>query len=428
MGAPVRATYSSVTTTTVTTSARLKREDFRRTKHDSAFSRWQVLIGPSDWENYEAGKEWAERYRVGNLPPVCGSGLYEIGVAVTRTDSGRDVDKLEPDRIVVVYLGQADNVRSRLQHYGRTGSHLVHHRCSAVPEPVGDGYRTGTFKEIFSRGYPIVYRWAPMKSKADAEHMEAKLLEKFDYGWNKVSNGARRPHDVLNKIDNISLKTNNIPKILKILQALSDQKVGITVKSENSSNHDEIFNFFGRVLKFSRSQPRSVSANPSTLVDQTRVCGVGLGDGLICSNLPVEGRKRCLEHKGRRLTKNVSMASNKQAFPQGNAVSKGIFPVCGVTQNDGSLCQMPPFPGWKRCEKHKGQRVGRVVSISMDSSSVNVDISLSNLGLGDYCRVDLGDGECCRSPPVKGRKRCEEHKGMRVDAYISKLSKMNWVT
>ena len=110
----------------------------------------QVLIGPWDWENHSAGKEGAERYRVANLPVVSGPGLYEIGVAVWRTDSGRDVAKLEPDRIVVVYLGQAENVRSRLQHYGRSGSHLVH--CH--------DQRTALFNDIFSRGYPIVYRWA----------------------------------------------------------------------------------------------------------------------------------------------------------------------------------------------------------------------------------------------------------------------------
>ncbi|KAL6558547.1 hypothetical protein OROMI_018897 [Orobanche minor] len=37
MGVPSSDTASS------TTSTRLKREDFRRTKHDSAFSQWKIL-------------------------------------------------------------------------------------------------------------------------------------------------------------------------------------------------------------------------------------------------------------------------------------------------------------------------------------------------------------------------------------------------
>lgn len=151
MGGPNPNPNHQIPKTTITSyPSRLKRENFQRTKHDKSFSKWKILIGPSDWEDYKASKEGAERYRVANLPSVCGPGLYEIGVAVCATGSGRDVDKLGSgsESIVVVYLGQADNVKSRLQHYGRSGSHLV------------NGF--GLFKDVFSRGFPIVYRWAPV--------------------------------------------------------------------------------------------------------------------------------------------------------------------------------------------------------------------------------------------------------------------------
>lgn len=81
---------------------------------------------------------------------------------------GRDINKLNPYQIVVVYLGQADNVRARLQQYGRSGAHLGNGRstgiktdCNIVPQQK----RPGLFELILSRCYPIVYRWAPVSSK-----------------------------------------------------------------------------------------------------------------------------------------------------------------------------------------------------------------------------------------------------------------------
>ncbi|XP_021751269.1 protein EFFECTOR OF TRANSCRIPTION 2 [Chenopodium quinoa] len=405
---------------TPTTTPRLKRENYRQTKHDTAFSKWKILIGPSDWVNYEAKKEGAERYRVANLPSVCNPGLYEIGVAVCHSDSGRDVSKLDTEFIVVVYLGQADNVRSRLQDYGRNGSHLIN-GC-------------GLFKEIFSRGYPIVYRWAPLKSKSDAERTEAKLLERFDYAWNKVNNGVRRPNDVLTKIEKISIRNNKIPKILKMLQSFSERKVGIQIKAEkfslgNKPSHDiyeENFNLFDRVFKFSRSQPRLVSTNPEAIVEdinKIHICGVISNDGTICSNSPFKGRKRCSEHKGRRLTsvsinsKIMTKDSSTDNSQVENFVNDEFSSICGVILLDSSPCTKSPFPGRKRCEEHKGMRINQIMSKSLIFKSV-IEKPLSDPDPADCCGVNLGDGKCCERQPVKGRKRHEQHKGMHVNACV----------
>ena len=71
-------------------------------------------------------KEGAERYRTQNIPN-CSScpGVYEIGVVVSlpRTE-GKSSSRLGSKSIIPVYLGQADNVRTRLQKYGRNGAHL----------------------------------------------------------------------------------------------------------------------------------------------------------------------------------------------------------------------------------------------------------------------------------------------------------------
>lgn len=124
----------------------------------------QILIGPSDWENYSLGKDGAERYRTHNLPSSCSCpGIYELGIARLSASSRR----FDPKEIVVVYLGQAENVRTRLQHYGRTGSHLEH-GDSTVLQSKGISKavqrRPGFFKETFSKGFSIMFRWAPVST------------------------------------------------------------------------------------------------------------------------------------------------------------------------------------------------------------------------------------------------------------------------
>ncbi|KAL1563300.1 protein EFFECTOR OF TRANSCRIPTION 2-like [Salvia divinorum] len=151
----------------------LKREDFQYILHHSSFSPWKKLIGGSDWKEHSLGKEGAERYRTQNLPNHTSPGAYELGIA---TSASRNLDSAS---VVPVYTGEASNVRARLQSYGRGGAHLA-----------------SLFADIFIRGLPIVYRWAPMESKEAAQRMEAELLQSYDYAWNKRSNGHRRPHHI----------------------------------------------------------------------------------------------------------------------------------------------------------------------------------------------------------------------------------------
>ncbi|KAK8559049.1 hypothetical protein V6N12_042337 [Hibiscus sabdariffa] len=134
---------------------RFNREDHKRTKHDSHFSKWKILIGAGDWEDHSEGKEGVGRYRVENLPKSSSSGLYELAIYRTHSSTRDHLGKLDPDKVLVVYLGEADNVRTRLQQYGRTGSHLGRN---------GSGDKgCGCFEDIFARGYSIVYRWAPKR-------------------------------------------------------------------------------------------------------------------------------------------------------------------------------------------------------------------------------------------------------------------------
>lgn len=63
----------------------------------------------------------------------------------------------------MVYLGQADSVRARLQQYGRSGSHLdtANSLGSAGKDAVNAlAAGPGLFREVFSRGYSVVFRCA----------------------------------------------------------------------------------------------------------------------------------------------------------------------------------------------------------------------------------------------------------------------------
>ncbi|MFQ6627697.1 hypothetical protein Gotur_005720, partial [Gossypium turneri] len=127
---------------------RSKREDHKKTDHDSHFSEWKLLVGPHDWKNGEGGA--VTRYRLENLPKSSGTGIYEL--AVCKLPSRDRHGKLEPD--LVVYLGKSENIRARLQQHGRDGTHL----CGKN----GFGENGCPLFDIFASGYSITYRWAPV--------------------------------------------------------------------------------------------------------------------------------------------------------------------------------------------------------------------------------------------------------------------------
>lgn len=276
---------------------RLKREQCDRTKHDSSFSRWKILIGPSDWEDYSKEKEGSTRYRIHNLPQKLGPGVYELGVAVSRSNLGREIYKLatDPRRIVVVYLGKADNVRARLQRYGRNGAHL-NNTCMSDDSSLRTG--RSLFQEIFSQGFPIVYRWAPMQNEGDALRTESQLLSTFDYAWNTISNGTRRPDDILQMLNKLASGTRTFSDVAKLLLPFTQRKVGIPIKSSKLPLTDDkldeadsgSYNVLSRVFKLNRSRPWIVqdTTGGSATHENAKICGVMLADGSICKRPPVE--------------------------------------------------------------------------------------------------------------------------------------------
>ncbi|XP_011626787.1 protein EFFECTOR OF TRANSCRIPTION 2 [Amborella trichopoda] len=392
---------------------RIRREEQSRTKLDHLFSKWEILIGPSDWGNYLLGKEGTEKYRIHNLPLSSSCpGIYELGVAPISTGLGRTIRKIDPSAIVVAYIGHADNVRTRLQHYGRSGSHLELVDPFVLPdngkpsEPVTTTNqclekRPGLFREAFSRGFYIVFRWAPMTTKREAGLAESRLLSNFDYAWNKGANGARRPADILAKLD----RTHSQSALLACLSrklghlkwnGITKKCIGIDINAgkleDEGSSGTITFEVSDTCEKESRGYERESGGvcrvpefKKSVEGESGVVCGVALGDGSICSRPPVEGRKRCSEHKGMRV--NASKLEEEGSYGTRTFKPNGTYGIASVFESESwGVCRVPEF-------KNSYERESGVV-----------------------CGVALGDGSICSRCPVEGRKRCSEHKGMRVNA------------
>ncbi|KAL1531371.1 protein EFFECTOR OF TRANSCRIPTION 2-like [Salvia divinorum] len=373
------------------TTTRLKREDFRRTKHDSAFSHWKILIGAFDWEDHSTGKEGVERYRTQNLPNWTSCpGVYELGIATSSPQSGKETRKLDSASVIPVYLGQADNLRTRLQQYGRDGAHLENGcatsktvNCQSVSSHKG----LGLFTDIFSRGLPIVYRCAPIKSKKDAEITEKQLLDRFDYAWNKGSNVSRRQDDIHKKLERLE-KASKFSLLAKRFMFSNQREVGVKIRNDSNLSGMGNSTIFSRILGVRRLQARPVQSDCADFGDN--ICGVATGHGSVCTSPPVAGRKRCAVHKGLRVNGYILKLDTEVTVPPNAANLKSGVETDREFNDFQDQTQRYITENHHPCEKATGKKFNLT------------------------CGFILEDGSSCKRSPVQGNKRCLEHKRRRI--------------
>lgn len=214
--------------------------------------------------------------------------------------------------------------------------------------------------------------------------------------------------------------------------------------------------------------------------DDTVICGVILSDGSMCSSSPVEGRKRCAEHKGMKTKELILTRNNGAKSKIHNACSESIaptdtesdgcgeqssifnpmnlplalgnypeskvssHPICGFISDDGSPCIRHPTKGRKRCDEHKGRKISdsksraatnrkwQYVNDAVSESSINEKTSeicipehVANKSWDPICGVELGNGFVCKRQPVIGRVRCDKHRGLKITRLLSNLTAMN---
>lgn len=279
-----------------------------------------------------------------------------------------------------------------------------------------------------------------MRDKKEAEKMEKKLLEFFDYAWNTSGNGTCRREDILSKLKNGMARSNSSPfsGFDQRERPLFGKKIGIKITPDlpplQETESVNKRSFLPQILKFVKSRPRLVQLDDGLYHQDVDICGVAVGNGHICKNKPVPGRKRCSDHKGKRITGIIpenesSVTSNQLPNPGRSPNHKPESPpikvtsdlleeydACGVVLGDGSVCKNRPVPGRKRCELHKGKRISRPKERHRCSSLDEYDI----------CGVVSGDGSVCGNRPVAGSKSCELHKGPKIVEHKPFCSMESW--
>nr|DAD44459.1 TPA_asm: hypothetical protein HUJ06_002689 [Nelumbo nucifera] len=265
-----------------------------------------------------------------------------------------------------------------------------------------------------------------MESKEEAEKTEAQLLGIFDYAWNKGGNCARRPDDILIKLNKITSSTIRFPYIARKLQKwrwdnpFIQKQVGITIKGRTSTlNGTELntcnykgWNNLLRILKVSRSQPQLVTGKSSLNDGHTPICGVALGDGSVCRNKPIEGRKRCGSHRGKKINGSI-LKLMTDADPK----------VFGMGLQDGCT-QEDPLHERKinSCDEEPEKHLSQHSKTYRSHPQMVVERCTTIEDHTTICGVVLSDGSVCRNQPSKGRKRCGQHKGKRINRITCKLS------
>lgn len=313
-----------------------------------------------------------------------------------------------------------------------------------------------------------------MKSKKDAEETEARLLETFDYAWNRGSNGARRPNDIYHKLDRSTSGTVWSHPIIRRLQSFRQKEVGLRIITNEDEpdtyNEQANKNILSRIFKFGRSQPILVSDRFNVNKDGSNMCGVALGQGYVCTRPPVDGRKRCSEHKGMKVN-SLNRMSKMNSQPKGAAqdpvyvsdlgiqklqqencaADEKMSSTCGLVMPDGSFCAKEPVRGRKRCEEHKGRKTGKtffkvvkeekthnIESPSLEPGTLGDDgemmfcetVKLQSSSSSERCIVSTHEasaqeesstcgaktlkGSFCKRKSGKNSRRCWQHHGESV--------------
>ncbi|CAA7025404.1 unnamed protein product [Microthlaspi erraticum] len=387
-----------------------KRDDYIRTKPDAVFSQWQgfagsmllrkpfsenaelrrtlvdytsisrdfgpkILIGANNKEDVRKGKDYAGRYRVqGSIPG--------LGVAV------------DPKDVLVASHGQTESIRSRLRSYGRS---IPHHDL------------------LMSQRNPgVSHTILPSSQKKTGNRTEDKKHEReisCDAAEDKSTSPASvlglRSDDIIDESDSLS--------VCGVL--LED---GTTCTTTPIKGRKRCTEHKGQRISSVPPEKHIPSEAPRgrECEETENICGVILPDMVRCRTKPVSRRKRCEEHKGMRVNafffllnpmerdKAVKEDKSKPETCKGSVNQEDSSPslLCEATTKTGLPCTRSAPKGSIRCWQHKDQTLDKRSSEKVESATVGQVI----------CGVKLYNGTVCEKPPVKGRKRCEEHKGMRV--------------
>ena len=123
---------------------------------------WALFLDGSRFRDFQA----ASRADSACKDLLDSPGVYEFALVHPRS----------PKKRFKVYAGYSRNLRTRhYRHYRQHGSHLI-----------------GQLEASLKAGYLVMRRVKYCKTAEEAKALESRLLQKFDYPWNRMENGAKR--------------------------------------------------------------------------------------------------------------------------------------------------------------------------------------------------------------------------------------------
>ncbi|CAI5519849.1 unnamed protein product [Closterium sp. Naga37s-1] len=301
----------------------------------------QLLIAADDWSTHAQGGPGTTRYRIANLPSQTGPGVYELGVLPNRVV--RRQRRLQGLPVRVVYVGHSESVRSRMQQYGQSGSHLkelfegvfaedysLTFRWTSVSRGMQQYGQSGShlkelFEGVFAEDYPLIFRWTPAATKAEAAATETLLLSALDYIWNAATKAEAAATEtlLLSSFDYVWNAATKAEAAATETLLLSSFDYVWNVCNNHHRRHDRLLTKLQVGSSFSRRAavafpflpvarlvtPVAVPLKVPQQVAQEQVsarcagdvgvvtCGAPLVGGGTCQEAAVKGRVRCAAHK-----------------------------------------------------------------------------------------------------------------------------------
>ncbi|CAI5507384.1 unnamed protein product [Closterium sp. Naga37s-1] len=374
----------------------------------------QLLIAADDWSTHAQGVPGTTRYRIANLPSQTGPGVYELGVLPNRVV--RRQRRLQGLPVRVVYVGHSESVRSRMQQYGQSGSHLKElfegvfaedysliFRWTPVSRAVGlyaltfhwTTHLRELFEWVFAQDYALTFRWTPAVTKAEAAATETLLLSSFDYVWNVCNDHHNRlltiipwcpfaTIPILIPLSPLSQATTKAEAAATETLLLSSFDYVWNVCNNHHRRHDRLLTKLQVGSSFSR---RVAVAFPFLPVARL-VTPVAVGPSISLAS--------------------AAAAAAAAPLPDSPTASGAVSP--SATRHSNHYAAKPQDrqpqdrPLARPTDKTPDRSPHRTPEKRQEDSAIKV------------CGAPLSQGGICRQAAVEGRVRCAEHKGMRVKA------------
>jgi hypothetical protein len=204
-----------------------------------------------------------------------------------------------------------------------------------------------------------------MDNKQAAEKTEAQLLRVFDYAWNKLQNGVCRREEILLKLEQgaVNHRSSLLSRARHMKHKIFGGKAGIRINGSGSVDTSSgiMKSKLPRVRIFARFRPHLVNSDNGEC-EAIDIPWNRTHKASTCGN----------RHAHRKRSEGYNVGKTK--FAKWKTMPIQSNSVCGVLLEDGSSCLEEPVQGRKRCSLHRGRRVKGNLACPSSSSPCQVEV------------------------------------------------------